>query len=126
MGVIAVAPKFHYYKTVYTHVKRNEIWWIQLDYGIGSEQSGYRPALIIQNNIGNMYSPTTIIAPISSKIDGKHLPTHVILNPKESGLPYTSVVMLEQIRVIDKKRLRKKVGALNSEIMKKDNAAMLI
>ena len=84
---------------------RGEMYYADLGRGIGSEQEGYRPVLIIQNDVGNRYSPTVIVASISSRIDGKSkLPTHYYINA-EDGLREPSVVLLEQIRTIDKHRL---------------------
>lgn len=96
--------------------KRGEVWWADMGTGVGSEQRGARPVLVIQNNIGNIHSPTIIVAAIT---DGKkkHIPTHVQLG-KEHGLPKDSVVMLEQIRTIDKRRLNSRVSMLNDQDMK--------
>ncbi len=91
---------------------RGELYYADLGKGVGSEQEGFRPVVILQNDIGNRYSPTTIVAPISCKIDTKaKLPTHYILEPV-AGLVQNSVVLLEQIRVIDKRRLERKMGSL--------------
>lgn len=101
-----------------TKVKRGDIFLADLSAYQGSEQKGVRPVLIIQNNKGNKYSPTTIVACLSSKIDSKaHLPTHYIL-PEGIGLKYRSMVLCEQIRVIDKKRLLKKISKLRKLDMK--------
>lgn len=115
---------FKYYKTKYTHVKRKEIWWADLD-GVGSEQQGRKPVLIIQNNIGNTYSPTTIIAPLSTKTH-KKLPTHVLLKAEECGIPEDSIVLLEQIKVIDKSRLKSKITVLTDKKMNEIDSALLI
>lgn len=91
---------------------RGELYFADLGHGIGSEQEGYRPVVILQNDVGNAYSPTTIIAPISRKHEGKaKLPTHYSLEAV-AGLEAPSIVLLEQIRVIDKKRLDCKIGRL--------------
>ena len=91
---------------------RGELYYADLGKGVGSEQEGCRPVVILQNDMGNRYSPTTIAAPISCKIDTKaKLPTHYILEPV-AGLVRTSVVLLEQVRVIDKHRLERKLGTL--------------
>lgn len=100
-----------------TDIKRGEIYYAFLEFSDGHEQGGYRPVLILQNDIGNKYSPTTIIASITKKDKKRNFPTHVKL-PKNLGLQVTSVVLLEQIRVIDKKKLDKYIGRVSDEIMK--------
>ena len=95
-------------------IKRGEIYKADLDPVQGSEQGGIRPVLIIQNDVGNKYSPTTIVAIITSQRDKHRLPTHVTLN-KNSGLRLLSHAALEQIRVIDKKRLKDRVGQIDAE-----------
>lgn len=97
----------------YPIVYRGEIYYADLSPVIGSEQGGVRPVLIIQNDMGNKYSPTTIVAPITSRISKKLLPTHILLNECE-GLK-NSVILLEQIRTIDKSRLKQKVSQLPPE-----------
>lgn len=100
-------------------VQRGEIYYVNLGSNIGSEQSGCRPVLIIQNNTGNKYSPTTIVATLTSK-KKKYLPTHVFIKKDScNGLEYNSIVELEQIRTIDKKRLENKVGRLSEEDLDK-------
>ncbi len=86
---------------------------------MGSEQGGIRPVLILQNDIGNRYSPTIIVAAITSKTGKTKLPTHIELEGERHGLPKDSVILLEQIRTIDKKRLKEKLGGLNSYAMNK-------
>ena len=109
-----------------TKVKRGDIFLADLDSYQGSEQKGVRPVLIIQNNKGNKYSPTTIVACLSSKIDSKaHLPTHHIL-PEGIGLKYRSMVLCEQIRVIDKDRLIKKITKLDKFNIKQINRKISI
>lgn len=99
-------------------ILRGDIFYADLGRGIGSEQKGYRPVLIIQNNVGNKYSPTVIVASITSKVGVKaKLPTHYFVNT-ESGLEAPSVVLLEQLRTIDKKRLDSYIGHLNYEHLK--------
>lgn len=94
-------------------ILRGDIFYADLGGGIGSEQKGYRPVLIIQNNVGNKYSPTVIVASITSKVGVKaKMPTHYFVNT-ESGLEAPSVVLLEQIRTIDKKRLDSYIGHLS-------------
>ena len=100
-------------------VKRGDIWSINLEKGQGSKQGGVRPCLVLQNDTGNKYAPTTIIAPISTALHKAKLPTHVILEPDEgSGLSIESFVMLEQITTIDKKNLQNRFGILKPEVMK--------
>jgi mRNA interferase MazF len=82
---------------------------------VGSEQKGNRYAVIIQNNTGNKYSPTVIVALISSVIHKAKLPTHIEINPNNSGIPYPSIIMCEQVRTIDKRRLGEKIGFLNNK-----------
>ena len=91
-------------------IKRGDILYAELSPVLGSEQGGMRPVLVIQNDIGNKYSPTVIIAPITSQMNKAKLPTHLDVSAGEFGLLKDSVVLLEQIRTIDKSRLREKVG----------------
>lgn len=104
-------------------VRRGDIFYADLSPVVGSEQGGTRPVLILQNNIGNMYSPTTIIAAITSQISKAKMPTHVEITSEESGLEKDSVILLEQIRTIDKKRLHSRVSTLSDDIMLKVNKA---
>lgn len=97
-------------------IKRGQIYYADLSPVKGSEQSGYRPILIIQNDIGNKYAPTVIIAVITSRHTKANLPTHVWLNA-ECGLPKESMVECEQVRTIDKSRLKDFVGAVSQEVM---------
>lgn len=99
-------------------VKRGDIFYADLSPVIGSEQGGVRPVLVIQNDVGNKYSPTIIIAAITSQINKARLPTHIEINAPDFGLPKNSVVLLEQIRTIDKKRLREKIGRFNEDLMR--------
>lgn len=101
------------------NVKRGDVFYADLSPVIGSEQGGVRPVLVIQNDIGNKYSPTIIVAAITSQINKAKLPTHVEISAPEYGLPKDSVVLLEQVRTIDKKRLREKIGRFNDEMMVK-------
>ena len=105
-------------------VKRGDIFYADLSPVVGSEQGGVRPVLVVQNDVGNKYSPTVIIAAITSQMTTVKLPTHVEVSA-EFGLPKNSVVLLEQIRTIDKKRLREKVGFTDEFFMKKVNEALL-
>ena len=105
-------------------VKRGDIFYADLSPVVGSEQGGVRPVLVVQNDIGNKYSPTVIIAAITSQMNKVKLPSHVEVSA-EFGLPKNSVVLLEQIRTIDKKRLREKVGFTDEFFMKKVDEALL-
>lgn len=107
-------------------VKRGELYFADLSPVVGSEQGGIRPVLIVQNDIGNKYSPTIIAAAITSKLNKAKLPTHIELSSKEYGLEKDSVVLLEQIRTIDKTRLREKIGELTEIKMNQINKAMMI
>lgn len=98
-------------------IKRGDIHYANLGSNIGSEQGGRRPVLIIQNNIGNKFSPTVIIASITSRTGKAKIPTHVGIDAYRYGLPANSVVLLEQIRTIDKSRLENKIGQLDTETM---------
>lgn len=105
---------------------RGDLYYANLGQGIGSEQEGCRPVVIIQNDIGNTYSPTTIIAPISRKNDSKaKLPTHYPIKPV-AGLAQPSVILFEQIRVIDKRRLERKLGTLPETHIHAMNKALLV
>ena len=104
-------------------VKRGDIYYADLSPVIGSEQGGIRPVLIIQNDMGNKYSPTVIIAAITSQINKAKLPTHVEISSEEYGLNKDSVILLEQVRTIDKRRLKDKIGHISNILMENvDNA----
>ncbi len=105
-------------------IKRGDIYYADLSPVIGSEQGGVRPVLIVQNDIGNKYSPTVIAAAITSQINKAKLPTHIEIGGQEYGLAKDSVILLEQIRTIDKKRLREKIGHLDDELMVRVNDAL--
>ncbi|KXG74452.1 type II toxin-antitoxin system PemK/MazF family toxin [Thermotalea metallivorans] len=107
-------------------VKRGDIFYADLSPVIGSEQGGVRPVLIIQNDVGNKYSPTVIVAAITSQINKAKLPTHIEISASEYGLTKDSVVLLEQVRTIDKRRLREKIGHFDEEKMSKVNEALMI
>ena len=107
-------------------VKRGDIFYADLSPVIGSEQGGVRPVLIIQNDIGNRYSPTVICAAITSQINKAKLPTHIEIDSKQCTLVKDSVVLLEQVRTIDKKRLREKICHLDSTVMKRIDKALNI
>lgn len=106
-------------------IKRGDIFYAELDPYIGSEQGGTRPVLVIQNDIGNKYSPTVIIAAITAQINKARLPTHVELCSDSYGLSKDSVILLEQIRTIDKMRLREKIGTLSRKDMKYVDKALI-
>ncbi|NLW21720.1 MAG: type II toxin-antitoxin system PemK/MazF family toxin [Tissierellia bacterium] len=108
------------------NVKRGDVFYADLSPVVGSEQGGVRPVLVIQNDIGNKYSPTIIVAAITSQINKAKLPTHVEIKAHEYGLPKDSVVLLEQVRTIDKKRLREKIGRFNDEMMAKVDECLKI
>lgn len=107
-------------------VNRGELYYADLSPVVGSEQGGLRPVLIIQNDIGNKYSPTVIIAAITSQIAKAKLPTHIELNKDRYNLPKDSVVLLEQLRTLDKLRLKDKIGNLDAQIMQKIDLALMI
>lgn len=107
-------------------IKRGDIFYADLSPVIGSEQGGVRPILIVQNDVGNKYSPTVIAAAITSQINKAKLPTHIEIDSREYGLTKDSVILLEQIRTIDKRRLREKIGHLDAERMKSVNEAIFV
>ena len=107
-------------------VKRGDIFYADLSPVVGSEQGGIRPVIIIQNDIGNKYSPTIIVAAITSQINKAKLPTHVEISSEEYGLNKDSVVLLEQIRTVDKKRLKEKIGHMSEKDIQKVDQALLI
>ncbi len=108
------------------YMKRGDVFYADLRPVVGSEQGGVRPVLIIQNDVGNKYSPTVICAAITSKLNKAKLPTHIELEAKKYGLVKDSVILLEQLRTIDKQRLKDKVCHLDSEIMRRVNDSLLI
>ena len=107
-------------------IQRGDIYYADLRPVVGSEQGGVRPVLIIQNDIGNKYSPTIIAAAITSQLNKAKLPTHINLPAEEYGLPKNSVVLLEQIRTLDKRRLKDKIGELPVGVMDRVNEALMI
>lgn len=107
-------------------IKRGEIYFADLSPVVGSEQGGVRPVLVVQNDVGNKYSPTVIAAAITSQLEKAKLPTHISLPADKFGLPKDSVVLLEQIRTLDKKRLKEKIGELPISMMSRVNEALLI
>lgn len=108
------------------NIKRGDIYYADLSPVVGSEQGGIRPVLIIQNDVGNRFSPTVIAAAITSRGSKARLPTHIRLYADNSGLSRDSVVLLEQIRTIDKRRLKEKMGTLNSSDMYKVDEALAV
>ena len=107
-------------------MKRGDVFYADLRPVVGSEQGGVRPVLIIQNDVGNKYSPTVICAAITSKLNKAKLPTHIELEAKKYGLIKDSVILLEQLRTIDKQRLKDKVCHLDAGIMKQVNNSLLV
>ena len=107
-------------------VKRGDIYYADLSPVVGSEQGGIRPVLVIQNDIGNKYSPTVIAAAITSQINKAKMPTHIELAAKDYGLNKDSVILLEQIRTIDKRRLREKIGRIDDGLMASVHNALSI
>ncbi len=107
-------------------VKRGDIYYADLSPVVGSEQGGLRPVLIIQNDIGNRYSPTVIAAAITSRMGKTRLPTHIDVYADKVGLAKDSVILLEQIRTLDKRRLKEKMGHLDDAMMNEVNAAIAV
>ena len=105
---------------------RGELYYADLGTGIGSEQNGYRPVVIIQNDVGNRHSPTVICAAITSKMNKAKLPTHIEIDASAYGIEKDSVILLEQLRTIDKRRLKDKVCHLDSAMLDKVNHALEI
>lgn len=108
------------------NIKRGDIYYADLSPVVGSEQGGIRPVLIVQNDVGNRYSPTVIAAAITSRMSKTNLPTHIAVNANSCGLSKNSVVLLEQVRTLDKRRLRDRMGALNADDMNKVNDALTV
>ena len=107
-------------------VRRGEIYFADLSPVVGSEQGGVRPVLVIQNDVGNKYSPTVIVSAITSQLTKAKLPTHIELSSELYHLPKNSVVLLEQIRTLDKRRLKEKITSEKKRKMKEINRALLI
>ena len=107
-------------------IKRGDIFYADLSPVVGSEQGGLRPVLIVQNDVGNRYSPTVIAAAITSRLGKAKLPTHIDVYAERFGLVKDSVILLEQIRTIDKTRLREKMGHIDDVLMQKVNNAITI
>lgn len=106
------------------NIRRGDVFYADLSPVKGSEQGGTRPVLILQNNIGNRFSPTVIAAAITSKMGKSKVPTHITVKANKNGLLKNSVVLLEQIRTLDKRRLKEKMGSLDPFIMQKVNHAL--
>ncbi|BAD41917.1 type II toxin-antitoxin system PemK/MazF family toxin [Symbiobacterium thermophilum] len=107
-------------------IRRGDVFYADLSPVIGSEQGGVRPVLILQNDVGNKYSPTVIVSAITSQIEKAKLPIHVELDGETYGLERDSVILLEQVRTIDKRRLRERVTHLGSDIMRQVDEALMI
>lgn len=107
-------------------VKRGDIYYADLSPVVGSEQGGMRPVLIVQNNTGNKHSPTVIAAAITSQIGKARLPTHIELEAQSYGLSRDSVVLLEQIRTIDKSRLKERMGKIDDGLMNRIDSAIAV
>ena len=107
-------------------VKRGDIFYADLSPVVGSEQGGVRPVLVVQNDVGNKFSPTVIIAAITSQINKAKLPTHIEISADDYGLAKDSVILTEQIRTIDKKRLRERIGRLDDELIDGVDTALAI
>lgn len=107
-------------------VKRGDIYYADLSPVVGSEQGGIRPVLIVQNDVGNKFSPTVIAAAITSQRDKTNLPTHIRVDADGCGLSKDSIVLLEQVRTIDKQRLKEKMGSLDSGSMNRIDRALSV
>ena len=107
-------------------IRRGDIFYADLSPVVGSEQGGIRPVLIIQNDIGNRHSPTVICAAITSKMNKAKLPTHVELNTKRCDMIRDSVILLEQLRTIDKQRLKERICHIDDELLKDVDRALMI
>ena len=107
-------------------VKRGDIYYADLSPVVGSEQGGLRPVLIIQNDVGNRYSPTVIAAAITSRLGKNRLPTHIDVYADRVGLVKDSVILLEQVRTLDKRRLKEKMGHLDDRLMEEVNRAIAV
>lgn len=107
-------------------VKKGDIFFADLSPVIGSEQGGVRPVLVVQNDVGNKYSPTIIVAAVTSQMNKAKLPTHVAIDAVGNGLSKDSVVLLEQLRTIDKKRLKERIGALDEKLIPNVNEALSV
>ena len=109
-----------------TSIKRGDIYYADLSQVVGSEQGGIRPVLIVQNNVGNRYSPTVIAAAITSQINKAKMPTHITLGAPNYGLTKDSIILTEQIRTLDKRRLRERMGKVDNKVMEQIDAAIAV
>lgn len=109
-----------------SNIRRGDIFYADLSPVVGSEQGGLRPVLIIQNDVGNRYSPTVIAAAITSRMGKTRLPTHIDIHAERVGLAKDSVILLEQIRTLDKRRLKEKMGHLDAAVMTRVNNAIAV
>ena len=109
-----------------SNVKRGDIFYADLSPVVGSEQGGVRPVLIVQNDTGNKHSPTVIAAAITSQTGKARLPTHITLAAGSAGLPKDSIVLLEQVRTLDKRRLRERMGKVDGAVMEQVDAAIAV
>jgi len=107
-------------------IKKGDLYFADLSPVIGSEQGGVRPVLVVQNDVGNKYSPTIIVAAVTSQMHKAKLPTHVEINAAGNGLSKDSVILMEQLRTIDKKRLKERIGTLSEELLPTVNNALSI
>ncbi len=123
--ILSVMRK-NYRRVKSVNVKRGDIFYADLSPVIGSEQGGIRPVLVVQNDVGNKYSPTIIVAAVTSQINKAKMPTHIEISAEEYGLNKDSVILLEQIRTIDKRRLREKICHVDEELMLLVNSALMV
>lgn len=107
-------------------VKRGDLFYADLSPVVGSEQGGIRPVLVVQNDVGNKYSPTVIAAAVTSQINKAKMPTHIEISAETYGLVKDSVILMEQIRTIDKKRLKEKIGHADEDLMERVNKALSV
>lgn len=107
-------------------IRRGDVFLADLSPVIGSEQGGFRPVVILQNNVGNRYSPTVIVAAVTSQLEKPSLPTHVVVPADEKALRRPSLILTEHIRTIDKRRLRERIGCLSSGIMQDVDRALRV
>ena len=123
-------PSHSMHQTIYAErdpmISRGDLFSACLDPVVGSEQGGIRPVLVIQNDVGNRYSPTVIVLAITGQVNKARLPTHVPVSAEGTGLQKDSVILAEQIRTLDKRRLRDRIGALKPEVMAQVSAALKI
>lgn len=125
-GIPKSQKGMRYAQSAMMNIKRGDIYYADLSPVVGSEQGGLRPVLIIQNDVGNRYSPTVIAAAITSKLSKAKLPTHIDIFAADVGLTRDSVILLEQIRTLDKQRLREKMGHLPDALMQKVDSAISV